>query len=68
VVILSGIYVTHSDWILLEIEIAKSYQKPIIGVAPWGQRKFPKVVKDEAIQVVGWNTPTIINAIRKHAI
>ena len=53
VVILSGIYVTHSDWILKEIEIAKSYNKPIIGVSPWGQQHLPKAVKEEALEIVG---------------
>lgn len=41
VLIISGMYVNHKYWIQTEIEIAaQKYNKPIIGVIPWGQRKF----------------------------
>lgn len=68
VVILSGMYVAYSDWILKEIEIAKSYDKPIVGVIPWGKQNIPKVVQDNSHAMVGWNTSTIIEAIRTHSL
>ncbi|MFA5782157.1 MAG: TIR domain-containing protein [Bacteroidales bacterium] len=49
VLILSGMYVAYSDWIQKEIDLAKYYDKPIIGVIPWAQQNIPKVVQDNAI-------------------
>jgi hypothetical protein len=68
VLILGGMYAAHSDWIKKEIEIAKSYKKPIIGVYPWGQQNMPLVVQNAANELVGWNTSTIVAAIRRHSI
>lgn len=67
VLILSGMYAAHSEWVNTEIAIAASYQKPIIGVIPWGQKMIPKVVQDSAKEMVHWQTESIVEAIRKHA-
>lgn len=67
VIILAGMYAAHSDWISTEILIAAKYQKPIIGVAPWGQQNIPQIVQNAAKEVVRWNTDSIVSAIRKHA-
>ena len=64
VVILGGMYVAHSKWIQFEIDYAKELGKPILGIRPWGAQKMPKVVQDAADKIVGWNTPTIVQAIR----
>ena len=68
VVILAGMYVAHSDWIQREIDIAREMGKPIIGVKPWGAQVIPTAVSDAAREVVGWNTQSIVDAIRRHAI
>lgn len=68
VLVLGGMYAAHSEWIKKEIEIAKSYKKPIIGVYPWGQQNMPLVIQNAAIELVGWQTSTIVTAIRKHSI
>ncbi|GKX37635.1 MULTISPECIES: TIR domain-containing protein [Pectobacterium] len=68
VIILSGMYAAHSDWINTEIAIAAKYQKPIIGVVPWGQQRIPEVVQTVAKEMVRWNTNSIVTAIRKHAM
>lgn len=67
VLILSGMYAAHSDWVHTEISIATSYQKPIIGIIPWGQKMIPKVVQDASKEMVHWQTDSIVAAIRKHA-
>ncbi len=67
VLILSGMYAAHSEWVNTEIAIAASYQKPIIGIIPWGQKMIPKVVQDSAKEMVHWQTESIVDAIRKHA-
>lgn len=68
VVILSGMYVSYSDWIQAEINIASELEKPIIGIMPWGSQRMPQPVQDVADEIVGWNTGSIIDAIRRHSI
>lgn len=68
VLILAGVYSTHSKWINKEIEICKeafATPKPIIAVEPWGSDKTSKVVKDNADGIVAWNTESIVKAIRE---
>lgn len=64
IIILSGMYVAYSDWIQFEIDYAKYLGKPILGIKPWGAERIPKAVQDAADRIVGWNTPTIVQAIR----
>ena len=68
VLIISGMYAAHRKWIQEEITIAQSYPKPIVGIRPWGNKVTPKVVKDAANEMVGWNTSSIVKAIRKHSL
>ena len=68
VIILAGMYAAHSDWIEKEIQLANNYNKPIIGVKPWGQQRVPLIVQNNASEIVGWNTSTIISAIRRNSI
>lgn len=67
VLVLAGMYCAHSGWIQSEIEAAKDHGKPIIGVAPRGQERFPDAVKQAAVETVGWNSSSIVTAVRKHA-
>lgn len=66
VLILAGVYSTYSKWINIEIELAKSMGKKIIAIQPWGAERTSKVVKDNADVIVGWNTDSIVNAIRNN--
>lgn len=68
VLIISGMYVSYRDWIQYEIDLARSYGKPIVGIKPWGSQRIPVAVQSAAAEVVGWNTSTIVNAIRRNAI
>jgi len=68
VIVISGMYVDYRYWIQKEIDIAKYYKKPIIGVKPWGQERTPHEVQDVAVEMVGWNTESIVSAIRRHAL
>jgi len=67
VVILSGMYVSYSYWIQKEIDIAIEMGKSILGVAPWGSQRVPKTVQDAAYEIVGWQTSSIVSAIRRLA-
>ena len=68
VIILSGMYAAYSYWIKKEINIALSYAKPIIGVKPWGGQRIPQGVQEVGDEIVGWNTSSIVSAIRNHSI
>ena len=68
VIILSGMYVNHSNWIDFEINAAVAHKKPIIGVEPWGQERVPIKVKENASVLVGWNAASVVNAVREYAL
>ncbi len=71
VLILAGVYATYSTWIDREIRIAKTefqYPKPIIAIRPWAQRRTSQIVAENADEIVGWNTDSIVNAIRRHSL
>ncbi len=68
VLIISGMYAAYRRWIQEEIDIAQSYSKPIVGVRPWGSQRTPTVVTKAAHEMVGWNTSTIVRAIRNNSL
>jgi hypothetical protein len=68
VLILAGMYAAYSSWINEEITIAQSYNKPIIGISPWGSERMPIVVQQAAKRIVGWNTSSIVSAVREIAL
>ena len=70
VLILAGVYATYSRWIKEEIDLAESgfvQRKPIIAIEPWGSERTSTRVKDAADRVVGWNTESVVRAIRELA-
>jgi hypothetical protein len=68
VLVMAGMYSNYRYWIQKEIEIAQGYEKPIIGLVPWGQERTPTNIQEAAIEMIGWNTTSIVNAIRSYAI
>lgn len=67
-VIIAGMYAKYRKWIQEEMSIAIAYNKPIVGVIPWGQERTPAEVQSAAKEMVGWNTSSIVAAIRKWSI
>lgn len=68
VLILAGVYSSYSKWIDKEIKIAQeefSVSKPIIAIEPWESEKTSKRVKDSADKTVGWNSKSVIDAIKE---
>ena len=68
VLILAGVYASYSKWIDEEIDLAErgfSARKPIIAIRPWGSEHTSQRVKDVADRVVGWNTESVVGAIRE---
>lgn len=65
VIIVSGMYVNHSNWIQFEMDFAKSMGKPILGIKRWGEQRTPQSVVDSATEMVAWNSASIVAAIRR---
>jgi hypothetical protein len=63
VVIPTGMYATHSNWIGKEIAGANYHNKPILAVNPWGQERKSQDVIENAKKSVGWNKDPVINGI-----
>lgn len=63
--VISGMYTAYSDWMRYEIDESLRMGKPIIGIIPWGNSDIPQYVKAHADDIVGWNTDSIVSAIRK---
>lgn len=68
VIILSGMYVSYSEWIDYEIDTALELGKPIIGVKPRGQERIPNKVSINADVMVGWNFNSVVQAVRNYAL
>ena len=65
IIIMAGKYATYSKWINNEIQIAKGdFNKPVLAVRPWAATQVSSVVRDNADMMVGWNSSTIVTAIR----
>lgn len=60
-------YVAYSEWIDYEIDEAVRMGKYIIGVKPWGQERIPQKIQNNASVMVGWNSSSIVNAIKNKA-
>jgi hypothetical protein len=67
VLILAGVYASHSRWINVEIEIAQYYQKPIIAIEHWGALRSSRIVTDNATRVVKWQGKSIVETIKELA-
>lgn len=68
ILVLAGVYSTYSKWINIEMDIAKhsfTNPKPIIAIQPWGAEKTSSVVRNTADRIVGWNTSSVVSAIRE---
>ena len=63
VVILSGLYSKDKDLIQRELNIAVELDKPIVIIRPYGMENVPGSIEEAASEVVGWNTPCIVDAI-----
>lgn len=64
--VISGMYVAYRDWIQYEIDESVRMGKPIIAIRPWGSTMTPQYVANYADEIVGWNTDSIVSAIRRN--
>lgn len=67
VVILSGLIFKDKSLLNNQINTAKELNKPIVVIRPYGMENVPFDLENIASEVVGWNTPCIVDAIRDSA-
>ncbi|MCE5213138.1 MAG: hypothetical protein LLF83_00250 [Methanobacterium sp.] len=65
VVILSGLISKQEALIKDQIDVAVKLKKPIVVIRPYGMENVPYQLEEIADEVVGWNTPCIVDAIRE---
>lgn len=68
VLVISGMYANNREWMEYEIETAQRMNKPIIAIKPWGNVLVPTYIQTVANKVVGWNTDSIVSAIREYSL
>ncbi|MDO5851622.1 MAG: TIR domain-containing protein [Methanobacteriaceae archaeon] len=62
-IVLSGLYIKDQERILNDINKAKTENKPIVVIRPYGQEDIPQELENKANEVIGWNTACIVDAI-----
>lgn len=63
---IAGIYASYSEWMAWELDKALELDKPIVGVKPYGASRISLTVSNRAIEIVNWNTESIVQAIRRN--
>ncbi|RAP53932.1 MAG: hypothetical protein BZ137_05050 [Methanosphaera sp. rholeuAM130] len=62
-IVLSGLWETNRDVMQEHINYARTFDKAIIIIRPYGAEEIPYELQDVATKVVGWNTACIVDAI-----
>ena len=65
IIILSGLYIKNRKLLQKEIDVAIELEKPIVVVRPYGMENVPSALEQIANEVVGWNTPCIVDSIQE---
>ena len=68
VLVIAGMYAAHSAWMQTEIDLARELKKPLVGIRPWGNTRMPTEVLIATREDVGWNTASIVAAIRQWSL
>jgi Thoeris protein ThsB, TIR-like domain len=65
VIILSGLFYGHKKEIKKQIKIALELKKLIVVIRPYGMEDIPPFIEKVANDIVGWNTPCIVDTIKE---
>jgi hypothetical protein len=65
VVVLSGLIGKDEKLLTLQIQAARELGKPIVVIRPYGMENVPFNLENIASEVVGWNAPCIVDAIKE---
>jgi hypothetical protein len=68
VVVPSMMYVSQSDWLTYQMDVAQANGLPIVALEPFGgMQDMPKQISARADEKVGWNERLLVDAIRRQA-
>lgn len=67
VLVIGGMYTLYHKWMKYEVDEAMRMGKPIIAIMPWGGVYMPLELHSKATRQVGWNSASIVKAIRELA-
>ena len=65
VIIIAGMYASHSNWIQYEIDEAVRMGKKIIAIKPRGNKRIPVEVQKAAHKIVNWNSTALVDAVKE---
>lgn len=65
VIVISGMYSAHREWMKFEVDTALKLNKPILAIRPWSQMLIPQDIREKSDDLVSWNTQSIVDAIRR---
>ncbi len=66
VLIMAGRNATYNKWIARELRVAKrDFRKPIVAVRHWNHEWVSPMLSLAADRLVGWDTQSIVSAIRE---
>jgi hypothetical protein len=63
VIILSGLISKDKELLTSMINTASKLEKPMLVLRPYGMETVPLNLEEMATDVVGWNTPCIVDAV-----
>lgn len=63
VIVLSGLISLDKPLLNRMVDVAEKMKKPIVVIRPYGMENVPFNLEEFASEVVGWNTPCIVDAI-----
>lgn len=63
VIILSGLISKDKELLTSMIDTATKLEKQIVVVRPYGMETIPLYLEEIATDVIGWNTPCIVDSI-----
>lgn len=66
--IIAGMYAARREWIEFELAFARRIGRPVIGINKWGSERIPVAIQTCAREIVGWNSSSIVGAIRRQAL
>lgn len=64
VILLSGLYSLYPDYLEEVVELSQKLKKPLVIIRPYGVENIPLELEEKAQEVVGWNTPCIVDAVK----
>lgn len=67
VVCSAGAWERYQDWARYTVERAKEMELPVVAIEHFGPREMDIRLKGHADEIVGWDSRSIVDAIRRQA-